>query len=529
MTYLQDRTQQTSTEELFEASMTGPFGGVQSELPLTEIEPFGFFDINNFILKKGVALVRPGYTALPPMPGGNEVIKAIPSFYNASGQLIQCVITPTRLLQWTSGGWVVITGPAFSASTNFFSWDVLNYKLQFSQGVDKIFQWDGIAGAYTQNAAAPPAQYMAEIGLHLVAVNAAAFPQRYYWSAIGDPTDWSSFSAGLNDVVNNLGPIQGLHKIGQFGYGFHKEGIIQIVPTGIGTAPFAFYQMVNHFPGLYAPWSLSGYVDKGQEYAVYLSTDNVNVFNGTSIETIGDMPMAGDRRRLGARSRILADVLATDPTKVYGFVTYSVGGQVYKAYWLIVPNQAIWLFNFDEGNWTRFTYGSAPISIGYEFTKFAGIRIMDLVGTIAGQTWTPAGLAATQNLPGVLLGFGDATNGFVDFTNYSEQPASITSGKLIFGDRRHSHTVKKFRLAFVDLGSATFTIKLTNQQGQFQTFPFTVGTGTGDVLNYIQEFNLPGLRFQYIISVPALTPTAIVELAPMFQVGGEQRGGLVEN
>ena len=528
MTYLQDRAQQTSTEELFEASLTGPFGGIQSELPLTEIEAIGFQDINNFILKKGVAQMRPGFTALPTMPApGNEVIKAIPSFFNANGQFIQCVITPTRLLQWTAGGWTVIGGPAFTASNNNFSWDVLNYKLCFSQGVDKVFNWDGIGGAYTQVATSQPALYMAEIGLHLLIVN-PAFPQRYYWSGIGDPTDWTGFTSGLNDIVNNLGPIQGLLKIGQFGYGFHKEGIIQIVPTGIGLSPFAFFQMVNHFPGLYAPYSLSAYVDKGQEYGVYLSTDNVNVFNGTSIETIGDMPLANDRRRMGARSRILTDVFSSTATQIYGFVTYSVSGQVYKAYWLIIPGLSVWLFNFDEGNWTRFSYAKT-VDIGGEFTKFTGIRIIDLVGTIAAQNWTPAGLVATQNLPGVLLGFDDATNGFVDFTNYSEQPASITSGKLIFQDRRHLHTVKKFRLSYVDLGSVTYSVQLMNQQGQMQIFTFTVGTGTGDVQNYVQEFNLPGLRHQYIVSVPALSPASIVELAPMFQVGGEQRGGLIEN
>jgi hypothetical protein len=50
MAQFQDRTQ-TRSEELFEASFVGPFGGVQSELPATEIEEFGFVDVKNFLFR----------------------------------------------------------------------------------------------------------------------------------------------------------------------------------------------------------------------------------------------------------------------------------------------------------------------------------------------------------------------------------------------------------------------------------------------------------------------------------------------
>ena len=40
---------------------------------------------------------------------------------------------------------------------------------------------------------------------------------------------------------------------------------------------------------------------------------------------------------------------------------------------------------------------------------------------------------------------------------------------------------------------------------------------------------MTGLRFQYVVSVPALTATAIVELCPIWDMGGEQRGGTITN
>lgn len=523
----QDR-QQVRSEELYEAALTGPFGGIQSELPPTEIEAYGFADVNNFLFRKGAAYVRPGWTALVSFPApANEAIVAVADFFNIQGIHIQCVITPTRLLQYFNGNWVVITGPAFSGGpAQLFSWDVLNYQLCFSQGLDKIFVWDGISPNYTQVATAPPALYMAEVGLHLIAVN-PIFPQRYIWSGIGDPTDWTGLTSGLDDNVNNLGPINGIMKIGQYGCGFHEFGILQLIPTGIGLAPFNFVPIINATQGTIAPHSLDHFDDKGSELATYLGLDNVFVFDGSSITPIGDMPIDG-RRRLGARSRILNDVQAVNPRTIYGFNTYSVNGQVFKAYWLVIPNVSVWVYNYDESNWTRFTYNKKIVSIG-NFFKNSAIRIIDLIGTIQAQNWTPLTLQANNPFEGLLLGFSDGTPGYVDFTNYSEIVASITSGRLIFGDRRHSKTVKKYRLSFLDLGSTTFTITLTNQKGQVETHTFTVGSGSGDVLNYIQEFNMSGLRFQYIVSVPPGSPTALVELAPIYDVGGEQRGGLLEN
>jgi len=528
MAQFQDRSQ-TRSEELFEASLTGPFGGVQSELPATEIEEFGFVDVKNFLFRKGAAYVRPGWTALPPFPlTPNEPILAVADFFNANGTHIQCVLTPTKLWQFVAGGWTQITGPAFGGtSAQLFAWDALNYKLCFSQGVDKVFTWDGIAATYVQSSVnAQPAKYIAEIGLHLVVVNPAT-PQRYYWSGIGDPTDWTSFSSGLNDNVNNLGPINGILKIGQYGYGFHQNGNLQIIPTGVGTFPFAFQPVINATQGCISPNSLTHFVDRGRELGLYLGIDNVLAFDGTSLEPIGDMPIDG-RRRLGARSRILTDVMSVNPLTIYGFPTYSINGHPFRAYWLAIPGVSTWVYNFDESNWTQFTYNKTIVSLG-NFFKNSIIRIIDLVGTIQAQTWTPATLQANNPFEGFLLGFNDGTAGYVDFSNYSEIAASVTSGKIIFKDRRHEKTVRKFRLSFIDLGSATYTITLTNNQGQTETHSFTLGSGSGDVLSYVQEFNVSGLRIQYTVSVPAGTPTAIVEFSSMYDIGGEQRGGVVRN
>ena len=527
MTSVQDRMQ-VRTEEFLEAPITGPFGGVQSELPLTEIEQYGFVDCRNFLLRKGFASMRPGWTALPAFPvPANEPINGIADFFNINGQHIQAVMTPTRLLQFIAGNWVNITGPGFTGtSAQLFDWDALNYKLCFSQGTDKLFTWDGVAASYVQVAAAQPLKYMAEIGLHLVGVNPAT-PQRYYFTGIGDPTDWTSFSSGLNDVVGNLGPINGLLKLGQYGFGFHQNGIIQIIPTGIGTAPFIFPSVANAQIGPIAPYSLVHFDDQGMEMAAYLGVDNVYVFNQSSVEPIGDRPI-GDRKRLGARSRILADVQSADPRTIYGAFTYSINGQAFRAYWLMIPNVSVWVYNFDEGNWTNFAYNKTIVTMG-NFFKNSTIRIIDLVGRIIDQTWTPATLQFNNPFEGFLLGFNDGTAGYVDFTNFSEVAGQVVSGKIIFGDARHRHTTRRYRLRVVDQGATAYTITLVNEKGQTEFHTFTIGNGSGDILSYVQEFKMPALRVQWTVSVPAGQPGAIVEFAPYYDISGEQRGGSLEN
>jgi hypothetical protein len=154
---------------------------------------------------------------------------------------------------------------------------------------------------------------------------------------------------------------------------------------------------------------------------------------------------------------------------------------------------------------------------------------MDLVGTIAAQSWSPATLPIALDLDGILLGFIDGVTAYNSLGVPCELAATLTSGKLIFGDRRHKHSTKKFRVSFVDQGPVNFSLQLSNESGFSETHSFSVGTGSGDVLNYIQEYKVTGLRLQYTLTIPANSPTGIVELAPMIDIGGEQRGGLIEN
>jgi hypothetical protein len=364
----QSRAQQAPSEEMPEFPITGPFGGIQSELPLDQIEDYGFADSTNILFRKGVAYLRPGYTLVTPFPSDpTQSVLGIADFFDSVGVRHQVVLTQTHMWEFISSteSWVEITGPGFTGSpTQTWAWDVVANKLCFSQGKDPVFLWDGISPNYTTSGmGAPAANFIAEVGFHLMTQNivqgASVLTQSYQWSGIGDPTDWVSFSSGQNNILNNLGPGQGLLKLGQYGYGWHNWGIVQIQPTGIGAAPFYFTGIANSNVGNICRRSLARFNKDGVECAAYVGKDNVYVFNQSSVTPIGDSPIDG-RRRLGARSRIFADLLTADALTAYGFVTQNIGGQIYNAYWLIIPTVSVWVYNFDEGNWTRFAFNTLP-------------------------------------------------------------------------------------------------------------------------------------------------------------------------
>lgn len=528
----QDRTQLRS-EEQNEIPLSGPFGGIQSELPLSMIEDYGFADCQNLSFRFGEAFSRPTYATLPAPPGlgvGEFALNFV-AFWDSLGFRQQVLFTNAHIYAWNGVAWAILAGPAIFPLTfpSPFATAVLNYKLCFCNGGPfgnvQVYLYDPQAnpGNYTLSSAQSQAPLtLAEIGLHLMTsdievIGTGLKPQRYQWSGAGDPTDWVSFSSGINDLVNDLGPAYNLSKLGQYGFGYHPNGLVQIIPTGIGTNPFAFDQIAGASIGPTAIYSKQKLTVQGIDSDVFVGPDNVYLFNQTSLNRIGDAPI-GQRRFLGARKRIMADVATSGPlffTRSY--VTHSPGASPYLAYYLLCiksitdPTQCpLWIYNFDEENWTRWIFNKVPRCLG-DFSILVNTFVPDQGDKIG-------------------VGFGDGTMAYIDFGQAgSESSYSVTSGKCIYRDRRHKHSTTKFRLVFTDLGSITWTLTVTNEVGQSQQKTVTLGTGSNDDLSYIFDFKIPALRLQWVLTAPVGSQFGLVEMAPIFDTTGEQRGGTVDH
>lgn len=530
MPAFQDRAKQATSEEIPEFKMTGPFGGYQSEVPRDLIEQLGFANVTNMVQRLGAIAVRPGRTTLELMPDPQEAIIGIADFFTEDELRIQTIMTATRLLQYIAGSFTEVAAvtPYSGTDDDFWTWTVVNNQLLYSNNVDPVYTWNGVdATTDVVSTDAVAAKFLMELNTHLLVANTLEsgnrFSQRVRWTAAGDPTDWTGFNAGVTDILNALGPITGLAKLYQTGYAFHQWGVTQIIPTGIGLAPFRFVPMTSKARGNICPYSVA---TSGEELAAYVGKDNIYVFNGTSSDPIGDFPVAESRSRAGARTAIFADIFVGDNEHTLGYISENVNGRNFSAYWLVIPNVAVWVFNFDERNWQRFTYDAWITAIGTFYTA-AVIRIMDLVGLISEQNWTPDTLNTANPFDAMLLGMEDGTPALVDFTTYSEEPWSV-SGCHVFGDTRHSKSVKKFRLCVVDNGETTFNVTVTNQNDQSETQSVTLGTGTGKVISRVLAFNISGIRIAWTVSGEAGQSSTFSEFAPMFVMGGEQRGGDVD-
>ena len=441
----------------------------------------------------------------------------------------------------------------------------------------------------------PPAKYLFELGNHLMALNTleqgTKCYQRVHWSGAGDPTDWTSFSSGQIDLFNDFGPVNGGVKLSPHGFIMQQLGIEQCELTGNAQSPFYFTPKSSKAKGLAFPRTLAA---NGEAECFYVGQDNVYLFDGTVSNPIGNYPLSG-RIRGGARTKIFNDIKSTEGTygspgwinNIFGFFSISVNGNAFAAYWLVIPGVSIWIFSLDDWTWTRWTIDGVPTCIGNYLYRTV-IRILDLVGiasgipilsidengvptygtlpegvffdgtdqtnALGGKPWYPATLTNDTPFTNVILGFDapkddsgkiitptSPSNGLTkmfDFSGWSEQPWSIKTGQMPFGDPRHSHIEKKMRLTYTDNMAAVPTpgknvgiiiqVMFENEKGeQVKNNPQTPfgtqlnGYGNGKVRKQVIPVNLPGEYLEMTISGLPGVPFEMTSFSPMYSIGGE--------
>lgn len=530
-------------DELPEYPFVGPFGGIQTEVPLDKIGTTGFQDVQNVMFWKSQARSFPAFT---PVAGGSpsgEIIIGIADFFNVNGLRLSVVWTPTKMYSYASGVWTQVTGAALTGnSLQFMSWDVIGYKLYFSQQADKVQVWDGITVGYTAAAAtAVPAKYCCELGFHLLAANTieagpTSAPNRVHWTGAGDGTDWTSFNSGQVDLFNGLGPINGLARVYQSGYAFQQFGITQIVPTGNGLSPFQFIPLGSRAKGSILPYGVASF---GELIAAYIGKNDAYVFDGNESINVGSKPIDGNRR-LGARSRIFSDLFTTLEVNVYSTIMSGANGNNYESWWLFIPNlNKAWVYHFDEGTWTQefFTPARLVGPAGILAIQSGVPRIEDLIGTIASQSWSPSSLSNSNPLDTMVISDAIAHSiAPMDFGTPGSAPTSgslntndgwyIKSGQLNFDDPRHGHTVKKMRLCLIDYAAVTISLRLTNEFGQTSGIKtVTYGTGSGATITKVLEFSLAGKYITWEMSGPQGINWGMSEITPIYDVAGEVQGG----
>lgn len=307
-----------------------------------------FEEVFNFLLKKGRIQSKPKFNIIPPPPNGEPILGAR-TFLDVLGNYHTIVLTSSQGYYLNAGGTYLALTTPFTGNTLLpFAMEGMLNKAFFSNGGQTVAYVEGEADFVTAAATPASAFFLGKLNAHLILLhtveNGTTFPQRIRWSKSGDPTNWTDFSAGLNDVPDIDDQITGFTVLGETGFVMRNEGIIVMSGTGNGLIPFSFdnFSIGPAGIGVQYPYTLVTY---GRRCG-FVATDDVYLFSGGEPQGIGGF----------AKKMIFRDLYAR-VAEPRAWITATLGkGIDFMAYWLSIPltndEDRLYIFNFNENNWT---------------------------------------------------------------------------------------------------------------------------------------------------------------------------------
>ncbi len=205
-----------------------------------------------------------------------------------------------------------------------WTYAMLDDKFYFTNGNTHVQVWNGSNYATDLDSTnATKARYCIEYTNRLVIAdcNSTRDPLMLKWSAINDPTDWTSSDAGQKQFLETEDYITGLGKVGNSLVVYKRESIIFGNKTGTATAPFIF---PNHKMGVgcIAPYSILHFMGTN----AFLGRDNFYLINGDE-----PIPAGGQ-----IKDKFFEVVDETEAEHVWGFVNYK-------------EHELVWVANSSEG------------------------------------------------------------------------------------------------------------------------------------------------------------------------------------
>lgn len=327
-----------------------PWGGFATQVSPLDAPSNTFEEVYNFLLKKGRIESKPKFNTFPTPPNGEAILGAR-TFLDVLSNFHTLVLTSSQAYFLTAGGTYTPVGDPFSSPSTYpYAIEVMLNKAYFANGGKKVTYVDGSADLLEAGDVPATAFFMGKLGYHLVLAytieGGVSYPHRVRWSKTGDPTNWSHFTAGSNDILDVEDQISGFVTLSPYGYIFRFNGITVMAPTGQGLKPFTWenFSIGPSGIGLAFPYTLAVY----GKFCVGVSSDDVYYFDGGMPEPIGR----------GAKKEIFRDLYARVGNP-QAWITGTLGkGIDFLAYWLCIPiasdTTRVYIFNFNESSWTSF-------------------------------------------------------------------------------------------------------------------------------------------------------------------------------
>ncbi len=479
-----------------------PIGGVNTDIPSTELSVAESPRSKNIIYHRYGARVRDGLTELGDLTNVTGIPLGIWEYVKLNQTRYLVLLTTNGVFAYNSSNdeWddlnssdlITLNANATDFATGAFFPEGGTDLFAMTNGVDPIIKYTGSGEVTLLGGLASPAitakyivPYMDYMLLLNCQVAGTAIPQRVIWSGLAKPEVYSGGHSGEYDILSRGAEIKAPSMLRGTLYIHMANSIVGFYWVG-GRDVFRWEIVVPET-------GLAGKRTVGEfgEFQIFLGWDNVYIFDGTQHL----QPITRDKIGRGLIDSINYDNIDN---------AFSVVDKKFNLYSLFIPEGADywprtrWTYDIAGQTWAKHRYelyndlsdedgNAAGFLGGTLFRAFEGLRWSDLIGAWEDQTWRWSDRDVAKDAPRItLITSGDAT---------ADRTGDVTGGDVLL----------ESVLALDDNGTAI--------DGSYETKDFQLG----DTTRYtIVEFEAIGDSIDLAYSVnEGLSWTAIetVELS----------------
>lgn len=302
-------------------------------------------------------------------------------------------------------------------------------------------------------------------------------PFRVRWPVNGDHTDWVGVGSGFNDLTDEIYQLQNIKKLLDTLVVYAERSITLATKTGNSLGPATFALQVKDV-GLASPFTLQAF----NTLHFFLGTDNLYVFQGTTVVPIGDSCRATIFNQLNPNQLPFNFALLLYESQEYACFV-ATGGNT--------TTDTAWVYNFQRQCLYPWKFANPRFTCGAIHYLDSSVTIGALSGTIAEQTWVIGSFTLSANFPIPVL--GGSTGEVFTLTpgvlsdNGHPIPCRWTSKDYTAKDIDPSLgndmiTLREVGLEYVDPGTAfTLQFYFSIDRGKSWSGPFPITVGGGPV------------------------------------------------
>lgn len=351
----------------------GPFTGVDTSMPETDIAPSASPFLQNCILKNGEIRSRPPLQFLMQGPNDGTPVRGFTCFEDLNAAWHTVCITGVAIYQLSSNWqymiqhsqnpWLVLANFGSTQPDIPYATAILQTHLFFTNAGTGIFQWNGMTNTVQSvgtlaDGTTFSSFFLMELNAKIIAAytietlsgSTTVFPYRVRWTStapsFSSGTPWdvtTNLGAGFNDEFDVPDVISGILPLGRVGYIYRNNGITEMIPNGSGNGfDFDHLWASDRGIGTVNAQTLAGY---GPMH-LFVASDEIYKLTPNSFDQIGKGGLDGIKQDILKASGVVQGTIIPQINADY----------IYLSYWLTIPFPnnitKFWVYDIKRDNWT---------------------------------------------------------------------------------------------------------------------------------------------------------------------------------